>query len=305
MRILKFNSDYQECAHSFAYANKEGKGENYGNRMFYEDDTIFSYGYHFIIAQKIRDKFGDVQHVLFNNDTHSVTTSKQQYIVRRALFQKTIGVYSSISNFNAVKEIKEKEAEMLKLIRKYNRARAEHTKEDYLREIETELNDIKYLATYYRCKSKISIRIREYLKAETFEDVLKLLGTAEARKKRSDKRAEAIAEKKRLKRIEKQKREEAKMLEEWRNHEEPRIYLKHTQNDYLRLTQDRKKIETSQGVKIEVQEAKRLLKLIDNKKIIGAKIDDKFTVTAFNGALKVGCHQIPIEEINAIKEQIQ
>ena len=63
-------------------------------------------------------------------------------------------------------------------------------------------------------------------------------------------------------------------------------------------------IETSQGVKIPIQEGKRLLKLIDLKKIVGARIDNKYIVNAFNGLLKVGCHNIELKEINNIKKQL-
>ena len=48
----KFGTDYQSCAHSFAWAKQEERGEVYGNRMFFYNDTIYSYGHHFIIAKK-------------------------------------------------------------------------------------------------------------------------------------------------------------------------------------------------------------------------------------------------------------
>lgn len=75
-------------------------------------------------------------------------------------------------------------------------------------------------------------------------------------------------------------------------------------NDLLRVSLDGATIETSQRVTISTKEAKRLLTLIDNKKILGATIDDKFIVTAFNGALRVGCHNISIEEINLIRTHL-
>jgi hypothetical protein len=63
-------------------------------------------------------------------------------------------------------------------------------------------------------------------------------------------------------------------------------------------------IETSQGVKIPIIEAKRLLKLIDTKNIIGERVDNRFIVKSFDNILKVGCHNIDIKEINYIKNLI-
>ena len=63
-------------------------------------------------------------------------------------------------------------------------------------------------------------------------------------------------------------------------------------------------IETSQGVKIPIIEAKRLLKLIDTKNIIGQRVDERFVVRSFDSILKVGCHNIDISEINYIKNLI-
>lgn len=49
------------------------------NHMFTDGETIYSYGYHFPIAKKVNG------HVLFNHTRYSVTTSKHQSHVRRAM----------------------------------------------------------------------------------------------------------------------------------------------------------------------------------------------------------------------------
>ena len=56
----------------------EGKARE--GRAFVEGDTIYSYGHHFPIAHRIRDN-----EYLFNDDSYSRTTSKQQSAVRSAL----------------------------------------------------------------------------------------------------------------------------------------------------------------------------------------------------------------------------
>ena len=61
------------------------QGQDYGytrsNRMFFEEDTIYSYGRHFAIA-KIDKEHGVV---LFTARNYSVTTSKHIWLVRAAL----------------------------------------------------------------------------------------------------------------------------------------------------------------------------------------------------------------------------
>lgn len=49
------------------------------SNMFTDGETIYSYGYHFPIAKKVNG------YVLFNHTRYSVTTSKHQCHVRRAM----------------------------------------------------------------------------------------------------------------------------------------------------------------------------------------------------------------------------
>ena len=54
-------------------------GRNYGGTLFFEDRTIYSYGWHFPIARRL----GGFA-VLFNPGRYSPTTSRHQNLVRRA-----------------------------------------------------------------------------------------------------------------------------------------------------------------------------------------------------------------------------
>lgn len=305
MRTTKHGSDYQACAHHFAYAGYDDSGENYGNRMFFYRDTMYSYGHHFIIAKKVRNTEGGVQFVLFNTGTASNTTSKQQWAVRSALYQKRIDVHTDIKNFNAVNEIRAKEKSMIDAADKYSRARANHIKSDYIETIRTELDDISYLMGYYRVKSKTPDRIKNYLNfQEDIDGLLQALTKGKVNRAASIKRADTIKEQKRIKAQQKEREAEAVKLAEWKQGKHARIYTRYTEYDALRISPDGLQVQTSQGVSISTDEARRLLALIEAKKIVGAKIDEKYTVTAFNGLMKVGCHNIPIEEINEIKQKL-
>jgi hypothetical protein len=74
--------------------------------------------------------------------------------------------------------------------------------------------------------------------------------------------------------------------------------------DFLRISEDRTQIETTQGVKIDIQEAKILYKMIqEGKDIKGLRISN-YTIISINGTLKIGCHKINIKNVHQIGKQI-
>lgn len=304
MKTQKFGSDYQTCAHAFAYASRKSKGENYQNRMFYENDVIYSYGYHFPIAKKVRNKEGQVVHILFTNNTASVTTSKQINCVERALHHDLIYCSTDLKSFNPLEEIKTKELELILISKSYEKARADHKKTEYLGEINRNIKEIIYLMKYYRIKSKVPVRIKNLINAETNEILLALLGVAEKKRSKAIAKANRQIEKRRRKAQQEQIQKEQEQLSKWRNHDVKKIYLNHIKNDALRLSVEGSEIETSQGIKIPIEEGRRLLTLLERGKIIGATVDQRFKVKAFTNKLTINCHNFTIDEINNLKEQL-
>lgn len=73
-------SSIQECCHVYAQRN-QARG-NSGN-VFFEGNTIYSYGYHFPMASFIETKEG--LKCFINSDSYSPSTSKQQSFVRQAV----------------------------------------------------------------------------------------------------------------------------------------------------------------------------------------------------------------------------
>jgi hypothetical protein len=81
-------------------------------------------------------------------------------------------------------------------------------------------------------------------------------------------------------------------------------YFRIGDKDYLRLSKCAQFVETSQGVKIDIEEAKRYLKLLKSGAIMrGAKIGN-YTTISFDKLLRIGCHNISKEEINYINQLI-
>jgi len=87
-------------------------------------------------------------------------------------------------------------------------------------------------------------------------------------------------------------------IEKFYSYDTNNVY--YTNQDYVRLSIDKERVETSQGVSVDVREARILYNLIVNKKdIVGFKIKD-YTVISINGTLKIGCHNINIESMNRL-----
>lgn len=74
-------STHDMVAHN--WANQTGRARN-GKNMFYEGNTIYSYGRHFPIARIVENKAGEKAY-LFTTRNRSVSTSKHKSIVKRAL----------------------------------------------------------------------------------------------------------------------------------------------------------------------------------------------------------------------------
>jgi hypothetical protein len=74
------SNTHNKVAH--AWAHQTGKNRT-GFNMYYEGDTIYSYGQHFPIARHVRTEQGE-RAVLFTTDTYGVSTAKHKTITWRA-----------------------------------------------------------------------------------------------------------------------------------------------------------------------------------------------------------------------------
>lgn len=75
--------------------------------------------------------------------------------------------------------------------------------------------------------------------------------------------------------------------------------------DYLRMSLDGEKVETSQGIKIFVSEASKLYKMICNGVDIKGHRIGGYVVTSINGTLKIGCHNIDMDSVHNVGKQLE
>lgn len=144
------NMNNTQVALKFAEHKTKGKGSN----MFIDDDTIYSYGYHFPIARHtgiyfrdhIHTDMNDLEIVLFNSRRYSNSTSKHQAKVRSALSDCHI-LEVNLGN-GPTQWRTELNDRLVASVDKHKRARLESMKTYYLQEISSLLKQQAMLNKY-------------------------------------------------------------------------------------------------------------------------------------------------------------
>lgn len=275
MRKVLRNTD--EVIHVFAQQT-QSEGRNQSGSIFFYNNKIYSYGYHYLLGE-----FIDKETILINDKWYSSTTTKHTYSL--------IGATTQYKRFNKTEtDIFLVHAEIKNALSKIPKARVH--KESYLKRIlylfETLNNYLKHTKT----KTKVS-KLKEY------REIKRIVQRLETQK---DKILLEVAEmvKAREKRQYERNKENIKL---WRKHE--KHYLHGIKNSLLRLSKDSANVETSGGVKIDVKKAKVLYKLIEaGKDIKGFKLDYYTVIGIKDNILKIGCHNIPLNEVQSIGKQL-
>jgi len=264
-----------EICHVFN-EQKQNTGRTSNNNMFFEYDKIYSYGYHYLLAQ-----FLDNETILINDKGYSNTTSKHISLITDATRDKKQYFTEQVDTKRAYENLN---------IWLNKLPRATKNKEFYISQIDHTLK--KYFEFLEYTKKPIHENTTEHNK---------ILDIKKQFYSNLDNLQETIKEQQKIAK-EKAKRAIKENLIKWKSNE-INYFKNNTGKDYLRL--NGKNIETSQSVKIPVDEAKRLLRLIEVKNIVGQRVDERFIVLSFDSILRVGCHNIDINEINYIKNLIK
>jgi hypothetical protein len=293
MRKVFSNS---EACHVFASRTQD---EGRSASIFFNRHTIYSYGYHFPIATFAKDG----KTVYFTTRGYSNSTAKHINYAWQALNH-----FSFIRCANPEEARNERHEENFKSFN--NEAKQSALKLANARKPENYLRDIEYQKELFvkYCEHfniKVTKKLQKsfpYLFIETKEDGSEATKSERLAKAREAKRAELRRKEEAIKA--KAKHEED--IEKFREFKIQRLYTRFDV-DYLRLNTEAKTVETSQGVSIELDEAKRLFKLVkiavQNGGCVncGVTVSNLYEVTSIDSEfLIVGCHKIPMSEVNEI-----
>ena len=265
-----------ECVHTFAQRTQsEGKTSN--RNLFFEHNKIYSYGYHYELG-----RFLDDETILINDKGYSVSTGKHISLL--------IGATSQYKQYYTTKtDIHLVYAEIMHLKKKLSKARKPQMYISQIYSLWNSLNEYinernqKQITKYKEYKEMLLFV--DSLQDETSIQDLKDWAKDEQRKKK-----------------EKEKKQLKENLTKFREYKKD--YFRIGGKDYLRLSKCAQFVETSQGVKIDINEAKRYLNLLKSGAMMrGAKIGN-YTTISFDKLLRIGCHNISKEQINYISNLI-
>ena len=299
---MKTKFSNSELSHVWANQTQtHGKGSN----MFFEHGTIYSYGYHFKLAQFVNNKEGE-KCILINSSSYSNTTSKHQSLVWRAIPQN-IPFFRVVSFFNDIDASSTAHKENLThYINEAERLqgltiRANKLKMGYLDQFTNEIDIfIKYTLFFglHDLEKFNPILGKGLTLKERYETLIswaKDYTNSEELKKWQEKQKEN------KKKAEIKAKERAKItIEQFRNFQISSIY-QNIGHYILRFNKETDNVETSGGVKM----AKDLFlsyyqRLINNQLIKGQHVD-RYTFNGVDGEIvSVGCHKIPMTEIKNI-----
>lgn len=277
-------------AHLWANQSQSEARNSQGN-FYFDGNTIYSYDRHFAIAKHVVNESG-LNAVLYSDRGYSVTTSKQQSIVSRAMQGLNIIVVPDADNrqdqnFAQWKTRITDTAKNLLTARK---------PEKYLNPINYEYSNACKYAAFWGVEVPTDLR-------EIYESIL----TPEYKIKL--KQADDKAKEDRKIWEENEKIEAAEHLEKWRNGEVERHTC--TGLSYLKLSADGDSIQTSQNVFIPLNIAKEFYKtILETVKNGGCKNCNMRFMHTYNvkeitaKQIIVGCHTIEITEIERLTNSL-
>lgn len=255
------------------------------SNVFFYNDKIYSYGYHYLLASFIENKKGQ-KAILINDSGYSVTTRKHISAMIQASRQ-----YRQFYKTHTDKNLLLSSLEDLK--KKILKAKKPFLYSDHAQHLEK-----KY---FEFCEFMGQKTDKELKKAFLFfHNKAEDMATIYQKDTEKAEKARIKAEKARIKA---EQIKDAENLAKFMNYEIPycRFY---SNEDFIRISQDGQFIETSQRVKIPIESAKTLYKMIQSgRDIKGYKIED-FTVISLNGTLKIGCHHINVKNTHEIGQKI-
>lgn len=279
-----------EICHVFAQQTQE-ECKTTTNNIFFYGKQIYSYGYHYLLAEVINDNS-----ILINNTGYSSSTGKHINLITNATRQYKQHFYNDVCLNNVYNSIlsysksrinaRKKEIYALEIIKKFE-------------SLLSFANEFKKVPTSNSSMQDSFITLIELKKNEKFKEIKKIY---KAIVKDKDKFIEAGKERDKKAKL-KAKKEYKDLLIKFFNYEIEYITRK-VPEDYLRISKDKTRIETTQGVKINIQDAKNLYKMIqEGKDIKGTRINN-YTIISLNGTLKIGCHNINVENMHEIGTQL-
>jgi hypothetical protein len=269
-------SNAHDVIHVFAQRNQShGKSSN----VFFYGDKIYSYGYHYLLGEFIDDKT-----IVIDNRGYSSTTNKHIHWVTGATRQYK-QFFTRSCDLHLVN---------LQILALKDRLAKAKKPEKYINEMLSLWNSLNEFIKYTKNKNTI--------KDDRYKNIKRIIKVIQSQPEEFQQKLAEAKKKEELMR----KRSEAKKIKDtlskWYNYEVHTFRI--GEKDYLRISQDGSNIETSQHVKVSIDEARTLYQLICKGIDIKGHRISNYIVNSINGTLKIGCHNIDMDSVHKVGKQL-
>lgn len=271
----------ENVAHLFAH-QLQNEARNSGNTLFFNRESIYSYGSHFCIAKLV-----DSETLLFTERSYSNTTAKHINTIRNATNHiKKIYCYNPNGtydeNFNAWQNETDNNIQKLAKANK---------PEIYINELKRIQDKVNIYANYFNIEIPLNLK-----------NALFITEKSEIKAYFKTKQANILKDKENA--LNKLKIAHKLELKDWRKFKKQKLYSRIENVDYLRYNKTSERFETSQGVEIP----KEIFVRLWNKVLIGETFDkvlDYSVKEISKNYITVGCHKIMFNEVKKVLCKIQ
>jgi len=277
-------SSHSEVCHVWAQ-QKQDTGRS-GN-IFFRDRSIFSYGEHFEMA-----RFVDSETVFLTVHRYSVSTAKHLSLVRRAVTHKTVFCVPSFTDHQEnlmylIDQAKDSYDEA-KRARKYAESRIYRAK-CYVDQARQYMTKFQIQAPDSHKELWLALHTETYLNGDVQAQLVARARAAQAAEREATKQA-------RLRR----EAEEAAQLEQWVRGE-----MDWGRFSTMRLRVRGGEVQTTHGASVPVIEARKLYRALKAGLNVAGQHIGYYTVTRVTETeIIIGCHTIPLAEIERIAPQV-
>lgn len=265
-----------------AYAQRSYPEGKCGAHVFFDGDKIYSYGYHYLLAEFITNKDGELA-IMINDRGYSNSTAEHISEVR-----------SATRHYNQFFTTGTDPKMVLEQLRSLaNKLQSARKPELYINPAESLFNSYtKFIEWNDNKVGNLDVEIKELMpvfRGDSYSDYFM-------------KQAERIAAD--LKKAqEEQKKRQKIALKKFFAYEVNSVYGS-MDEDFCRISKDGQMVETTQGVKVPVTSAKVLYQMIKAKRDIKGFNLNGYTVIGLNGVLRIGCHKINKMNMKKIGEKL-
>jgi hypothetical protein len=275
--MKKVFSSNADCIHTFAQRSLD-EGRTSNHNVYFYGDKIYSYGSHYLLGEFIND--GEA--IIINDEGYSNSTSTAKHI---GILWGATRQYKQISKRRTDLDI------VHNTVISHKKLLANARKpEFYISSILSLWESLNEYLQYSKAKKYKSNKKYKEIKAivtalnnnpEDYKEKIKL---ASQKLAKAQKRKDAIKLKEKLSKFNSYEIDSFRVGDE----------------DYLRLSEDGDKVETSQRVSVKRENAKLLYKMIERGIDIQGERIEHYRVTSINGTLKIGCHSINIDSMHKV-----